>query len=146
MKNEGVIKRIYMNAWPDGIPKVSTNWVKVTISDISPILYLFMIGAGLSVVFLILERIRAFITKREIKGGSGGKNKYFWENVKTMVPGYFQSKWLVTNDQYMNWINSGGGKNDWHGSNTNSSHGGDTHNNHYWDKDYDNDSYNNKIK
>jgi len=66
LKNEGVLRRLLLTTWPPRIPNVQTSWVRVTLSDISPILYMFGLGVILGVIFLTAERIHKKINKSKI--------------------------------------------------------------------------------
>ena len=65
MKNEGVIHRIYLNNWPPSIPKIKSSWLRVTISDISSVIYLFVIGVILGIIILTLEKLFFIVTKKK---------------------------------------------------------------------------------
>lgn len=69
LKNEGVLRRLLLNTWPPRIPNVQISWVRVTLADMSPILYMFGLGAVLGAAILLMERLHW----RLRKGGSGGQ-------------------------------------------------------------------------
>lgn len=61
MRNDGIIMRLLLNSWPPHIPTVQASWVRVTLADISPILYMFSLGAILALFFLMAEKVVHFV-------------------------------------------------------------------------------------
>lgn len=75
MKNEGILNRLFLTSRPQGIPTVQATWVRVTLSDISPILYMFASGVIAGCIVLYFEKVFQQIQKTKLNFKKNFNNK-----------------------------------------------------------------------